>query len=261
MQKRSNFFYIFLSFLLLIASVFILSSFGLLKVPASILSAVFSPIQGAAYSVSNIKGESKEVALLKEENENLREEISKSRYKEEDIKALRDQFENAFPRSQILIPADVIGSPNFVPGVTTPTELIINRGEQDGVKKGNAVVFKNNLIGVVVDTLIGTSKVSLITSPNLSFTAQTEMGTTGVVKGDGSKDIILENVVLSDKLEKGDTVLTRGNASDDGVGIYPNLTIGKIVSVDKKASDLFQRAKIQTLVDLARISKVFIVNN
>ncbi len=261
MQKRSNFFYIFLLFILLTGVVFFLSEFNFLKFPSSIISSLFSPLQSAAYSVSNIKGESKEVSDLKLENENLREELSKRKSSEEDLKALRDQFENSYPSSLILISADVIGSPNFVPGVTIPTSFILNKGERDGVRMGQAVIIKNNLIGIVSKTLNNTSSVRLITNPDLSFTAETEIGITGVIKGDGSKDIILDNVVLSEKIEIEDLILTRGDVEESGKGIYPNLIIGKVSSIDKKESSLFQRAKIQTLIDISKISRVFIVSN
>ena len=67
--------------------------------------------------------------------------------------------------------------------------------------------------------------------------------------------------MLSDSLKKDDLVLTKGDVNAQNVGFPPDLTVGKIASVSKNPSDLFQKAEIQPLVDLSNLEKVFVVIN
>ena len=68
-----------------------------------------------------------------------------------------------------------------------------------------------------------------------------------------------QNFVLSDKFEKGDVVVTKGNIDEQGNGIPPDLIVGKIISVHKNPSALFQTAEIESLVNVSRLDTVFIL--
>ena len=58
-------------------------------------------------------------------------------------------------------------------------------------------------------------------------------------------------------LQKGDLVVSKGDVSR-GVQVPPNLVIGKIISVNKQTSNLFQTAQVQSLVDVSRLERVFV---
>ena len=65
------------------------------------------------------------------------------------------------------------------------------------------VIIKDNLVGKVVESSAHLSVVDLISNRHTSFTAETvKTEALGVVRGKGDDKIFLENVVLSDKLEK-----------------------------------------------------------
>ena len=97
-------------------------------------------------------------------------------------------------------------------------------------------------------------------NPAFSLTAKT-LGTqaAGVVKGQGGGEIILDNVLLSNSLEKDDLVVTEGNINLDGSGFPADLVVGKIAAVSKNPSDLFQEAKVQSQLDFTKLGKVFVV--
>jgi rod shape-determining protein MreC len=67
------------------------------------------------------------------------------------------------------------------------------------------------------------------------------------------------NVVLSEKLEKDDLVRTKGDVDERGQGFPPDLIVGKIISVNKQPSALFQSAEVKSLVDFSRLSTVFVI--
>jgi rod shape-determining protein MreC len=179
----------------------------------------------------------------------------------EDNKALRDQFETKKPISTNLIPAVVIGAPGFIPGITVPENYTLDKGEIDGVKVGDAVIYQENLVGRIIKTTQFLSKVQTITNTASSFTAKTlETNALGVVKGQGGGNLILDNVVLSDNLKVGDIVLSKGEVDVSGNGFVPDLVAGEIIAVSKNPSDLFQSAKVNSHVDFSRIDKVFVVS-
>lgn len=70
---------------------------------------------------------------------------------------------------------------------------------------------------------------------------------------------MLDNVVLAEGLEKDDLVSTKGDTDENGLGFPPDLVVGKIVSVNKKASNLFQSADIRSLVDFNKLETVFVI--
>lgn len=263
MQKRRSFFPIFLIFLVLPLLIFASSRVSFLKPIDSFSKAVFAPFQSLTYGIfSKITDltSNQKVKKLSDENKVLTKKLVDLKKLEADNKALRDQFQTTNPRSANLVPAQIVGAPGFIPGISVPEMIVINRGENDGVREGNAVIFKENLIGKVVKTSSYLSSVLLISNSTSSFTGKTlETNTSGVVKGQGGGELILDNVLLSENLKKGDTVLTKGYLNSEGIGLPPNLIVGKITSVSKKPSDLFQKAEVTSLVDFVKIQDVFII--
>lgn len=179
---------------------------------------------------------------------------------EEDNKALRDQFETTDPSPSRLLPAHIIGSPNFIPGITTPETLILDKGSQDNIQIGQAVVYKSNIVGKIEKTSSHISVVLLVTSSNSSFTGYTsQTNALGVVQGKGRGEMIISNVVLSENLKIGDIALTHGDIDAKGMGFPKDLVVGTIITVDKKPSALFQSARIKSALDFSKLSTVFIV--
>ncbi len=262
MQKRSNFFPIFFLFLFLSIIILGLSIFGKLVAPQSFIEkgtsllpkAFFGFFQGLPFV-----SEGKRIKELKEENLKLASKlVDQERLKKENA-ALLSQFQTKEPKSYNLMPAQIVGAPGFIPGVTTPLNLILDKGRRDDVGVGDSVVLKNNLIGKIVKTSSYLSKVDLVTRASLSFTAKTLNGALGVIRGSGGDRMTLNNVLPSQNLKIGDLVLTKGDVNMDGVGIQPDLIVGKIESIEKIPVAIFQKAEVQSFIDLNRLSIVFIV--
>lgn len=264
MQKRSPFIPFFVIFLILSIVVFGLSKAGILKPIEPIFHTIFSPIQSVTYngfSFITSLGMNGRVRDLENQNFALTKKLINQDKLLEDNKALRDQFETKNPISTNLIPASIVGAPGFLPGITVPEIYIIDRGETDGIRVGNAVVSNENLVGRVIKTTQHLSSVQAITNSSSSFTVKTlETKALGVIKGQGGGNLILDNVILSDSLKIGDIVLTKGDINVSGNGLVPDLIVGEITAVNKNPSDLFQRAKIKSHVDFSKILRVFVVS-
>ena len=240
-----------------------LSKTGILNPVTYALQKVTSPFQSIIYKTFTgfeFLGTSNRIKKLEAENLDLVSRLSDQKKMQNENSALSDQFQATFPKSSDLLPADVVGAPDFIPGFSLPETIIINRGTNDGAKVGQAVVFKNNLIGKITKANNFLSEVTLVTNSNSSFTAKTSSGgVLGVVKGQGGGQIILDNVLLSDDLKNSDLVLTNGDINTNGEGYPPGLVVGKIISVDKRPSALFQRAQLETFLDFSKLTTVFIL--
>lgn len=259
MQKRKNWIYIFVFFLILSLLILLLFRFPIFRPVSSFIQNIFSPVQSLIYSVTLGFGTNQKIKDLENKNIVLQNKIIDQEKLIADNKALRDQFAVSYPISKNLLEANVISSPSFIPGITVAESLIINKGQKDRVKRGMSVIYKDNIIGVVKEVSENISKVTLITNSSFSVISQTlETKAQGVIKGQGAGEMILDNVVLSQSLKQGDLVLTKGGRDLKNL-VIPNLVIGKILSVNKNPSDLFQVAKVKSLLDFSYLSTVFIV--
>lgn len=241
---------------------FILWQKGLLHGASTGIGQIVAPMQQHLVAiVQQSRPSILTIDKLQEENDRLRVLLAQKQMVEQENQALRDQFQTTTPASMNLTPAEIVGIPNFFPGVTNIEEFVINKGEQDKIRLGEAVVAKDMLIGKITDVTDHFSKVTLISNPKISFAAKTT-GTQalGVVKGIGSGQFIFDNVVLSDSLKLRDIVITSGDVGVNGIGLPQGLIVGKIISVDKNPSALFQKASLQMMIDVTKLTMVFVVS-
>jgi rod shape-determining protein MreC len=257
MQKSFGFFLVFLCFLSFSVGLFFLFRNNAQIPGVGLINNVFSPVRrGVVGIVSNTEKES----TLKAENDKLRKELRDQQKNAADLKALRDQFEMQKIRSNTLLPAAIVGMKGFVPGVSLPEGFILARGAQDGVKVGQVVIYQDNVIGKVSKITQTTALVDLVYTEQSTVNAKTlHTNAIGLIRGEGQGVMSMQGVVLSEKLDKGDEVLTKGDEDLDKTGYPPDLVIGKVVSVDKKASNLFQSAQVESLVPITKLTTVFIM--
>jgi len=252
MRRKERFLFIFFILLFLAIIILTLSLGGLLKSPSSILEKLATPIGIKVYSIfQNLPfvSESEEKTKLKDKNLDFLVDFSEIQRLKKENAALKDQFQTTKPKSYDLLPAKIVGH---------AFGFVVDKGERDGVKEGQVAVFKNNLVGKVRKASSNLSKVELIFNSS-SFTAKTmTKGVSGIVKGDGRK-ITIDNVLASDKIEVGEIIVTKGDMNLEGIGYPPDLIVGKIVSIDKNPSSLFQKAKLESFVDFNNLDMVFIL--
>lgn len=258
MKRKEGFWSAFfiVTFLCILLLVFSIS--GRLKF-LSFLEKPTSAIQAFSYSIFQklpFMAESAEIKKLENENLELLSRVADYEKLKRENQALSDQFQAIYPSSSRLLPVQIIGAPSFVPGISTPNVLILNKGSKSSIEVGSAVVVGNNLVGEITQVSLNLSKVNLVNNSSVSFTARTENGAVGIIKGGGG--LTLDNVLLSDNLKEGELVLTKGDTGQDGIGIPPDLIVGKITEIEKNPSDLFQKAKIESFVNFVKLSTVFV---
>ena len=261
MKQKQNFLPFFLVFFGLSLVLILLGSTGIFGNITSFANKVSNPGKDAVY-VFTLRGfQNKAINSLTQENQNLKKKLSEEKNILNENIALKSQFEETGSGSKDLLPAKVIGFPGFVPGISLPDYLIIDKGLRSGVVKGNAVVSNNYLVGRVVLTYPDFSKIELITNKNSTFTAKIEREEelNGVVKGQGDDKVILDNVLLTQELKKDEAVLTKGDLDERGNGYPPDILVGEIEAIEKNQSDLFQRASVVSPIDFKNLNIVFVL--
>jgi rod shape-determining protein MreC len=197
--------------------------------------------------------ESSVVKKLQKENKELLTLLVEHKKMQVENQSLREQFEKTVVPIQQLLPVEIIGSRN------AKTELIINAGTQDKVKVGNAVVVKDIVVGKVVRASPHRAVVATAAHKASTISVKTVKGNSlGLVKG-AEDSLLLSNVLLSDQLTINDFVVTKGDIQEDGTGYPPNVLVGKIVSIQKKPSALFQTAEVRQIINIDRLTTVFVI--
>jgi len=207
------------------------------------------------YSLSVSTDSGDEISKLREQNAKLREELVELEHLRKDNIALKSQFEEETLEPSQLLPANIIG---FQGGITRPDVIILDKGKRDNVVAGQAVIVGKNLIGVIQSVSDQYSSVLLITNSSFSTVAKVSGGSAlGVVNGAG-EFLLFNQIAITDQINDGATVITRGEADVNGRKIPADLVIGVVESVRKVESEPFQSARIKSLVQIGYITRVFI---
>ncbi len=259
MKRREGFLPTFFVVFFLCVIILVLSISGNFKFVTSFLEKRTAQIQGITFHMFQrlpFVSQDSRIKKLESENLELLSRVSSFEKLKKENQALLDQFQTSSLPSNNLLEAQIIGAPSFVPGVSVPSVFILNKGAKDNVQVGSGVVVKDNLVGLVAQVSDNLSKVNTINNSLSSFTAKTENGAIGIVRGGGS--LTLNNVLLSENIKEGELVLTKGDINQDRIGIPADLIVGKIKSVEKNPSDLFQKGELESFVDFVSLSTVFV---
>lgn len=260
-MKKRGFNFVLLFFFAVSILIFINSKTQASSDLAGFAQKVFSKPLAYVYSLkvgilNTSSGSSGEIRNLKDENKLLKEKtVSFENLKRDNI-ALKDQFQKGIIKTQNLMAAKVIG---FSGRYDFPDKLIIDKGIQDGIKNDYAVIYENNLVGIVQVSSESFSRVMLPVSKDFSVLGRSVTGNAiGVLYGKNDF-VFFDKVSITDNLQKDDFVVTKGGINDSGAGIPPNMIVGRIMSVHKKENQPFQNAKVESLIDYSKLDTVFVV--
>ncbi len=185
-----------------------------------------------------LKAQSDKVTLLVEENALLKKQIG-----------LEEEQEN-------LVLAEVL----YEKTDWRMENLLLNKGSEDGIERGDLVVLGDTFIGIIVETTSQTSKVRLPTSRASSLKvmileqdADDEIADflNGIALG-YSNMVRVENVGLIRDLEIGDPIII----NDPKVGEY--LYLGEVYSVGEDPTLTLQVADVKLPVDYQSLKYVFV---
>lgn len=242
---------LFITLFIIAAAFFFLDRGGFLAVPRSLFETILTgPSRNLHSAAIFFPFTSAQVKKLTDERNDLQSKLVDF----EKIKKENDDL-----RLQLGIVHSSSGKEILLAHVLSSSHLfIIDKGADDGLKEGQSVVFKNIFIGKIVSVSKKTSRVLLPIEDESILAGKTlGSGALGLVKGKGGQATLSE-VILSENLSAGDTVITTGSVNEEGIGIAPGLIVGKIEQMRKSDNGLYQEALLMPLIDYTSLTNVFI---
>jgi len=195
-------------------------------------------------------------AALEEENRALHDRVDILTRMAEEAKAINDDnvrlrnlidFRKTIP--YVSIPAQVIGRDPS----NWSNSLIIDKGSSSGMKTSMAVISTRGLVGRIVEAGRLSSKVLLITDPNLKvgvLIRRNRQG--GILTGSPGGRCKIIYISLDSDAKPGDKVITAGFGN-----VFPKgILIGEIEKVGKEEGRLYKYAILKPSQDLSRLEEV-----
>lgn len=218
---------------------------------------IFSTPREAIYNLGR-KEKNAGTLTLKKQNEELIKKLADYELMKRDNEAYKSQFDEATDYSQTLLAAKIIG---YLGDAKYPSSFVINKGKKQGVAEGMAVVSKKFLVGKIIKAGDNYSVVTTPVNTKFSTLAKlTDTNANGIVSGKNDL-MVFERVVITDILKKDGIVVTKGEVNENGIGILPDIIIGKITSVSKNETEPFQSAEVLPVIDYAKLTTVFVVKS
>jgi rod shape-determining protein MreC len=136
--------------------------------------------------------------------------------------------------------------------------IIINRGSDDGLRRGMPVVSSQGLVGRVAAVTADGARVQLITDPGTAINVRIQpSGAEGSLAGSITGDITVESIPQDAAIQTGDLVLTSGL----GGNFPPDMLIGQVSGVRQRPVELFQTANLEPVVDFSQLEIVLVIVN
>ena len=233
------------------------------------LGAILSPIQRASESISSWVRERIDMLInagdYYEENQRLRDEINELNSQMVDYIETKQENEHlremvglaqSSPGIEFSEPCTVIGrTANDIFG-----SFFIDKGTKDGVSINDPVVTKDGLVGFITEAEYTYSRVTPITSNELSIGVYcVRTGETGVTQG--SFELAEEGILsmiyvpLDCEMSEGDIIVTSGYSS-----LVPKgLVVGKIGETEIAPNGLSRIAEVTPSCDAAELKTVYVI--
>jgi len=136
--------------------------------------------------------------------------------------------------------------------------IIIDKGRAEGVAKGFPVLIPEGIVGLVMTAAKHYAKVLFLIDPNSAVDAMVQRTRArGIIKG-GTADVYqFKYVMRQHDVRVGDTVISSGLD-----GVYPKgVGIGRVLTVSKKNTGIFQEITVAASVDFEKLEEVFVLLN
>jgi len=237
-----------LIFLSISVSIFKVTGLSISKLPLTLAAMIQREIGGMIFFHRNLNDNER----LKKENDFLRNKLNG--LNEIYLENLRLKNSLSFKQSSALkfISARVIARP----ADNWSTGLIIDKGAVNGIRKGMAAVNYLGLAGRVVETTGSTSKIMLLSDPNLGVSSLVQRSRQeGLVCGTLGANLLMKYLPEDADIKLNDVIVTSGLNDTYPKGLF----IGTVIDVGKEFSGLSRYAVVKPAVSLSSIEEILIV--
>lgn len=220
---------------------------------------VSSVMQG----ISNLTDDLRDFRNLQRRNEDLEEALAiyqvnnaalYEKASDYDRLAALLGYDRQGPEDREYVTCDVIGrdTTGFVRAVQ------IDCGRRDGVEIMDPVVTELGMVGRVIQTSATGAEVLLITDASSNVNARLqESRADGVVQGQLSGDLAMSFIDPDAIISEGELALTNGL----GQNFPADLLLGRVISVALSPNELYQEARIRSLVNFETLEIVQVIIN
>jgi rod shape-determining protein MreC len=134
--------------------------------------------------------------------------------------------------------------------------VVLNRGAGASIEDGMTVRSTAGLVGRVTSRSATTATVQLIVDPSSTVIGviQGTPGATGTLKGQPDGRLLMQHIPQAEPVKVNDVVVSSGL----GGAFPPNVPIGRIVQLETRDVDMFQRAIVEPFVDFRKLRKVLV---
>lgn len=134
--------------------------------------------------------------------------------------------------------------------------ITVNAGQDDGVRVNMPIVSESGLVGKVVGTTGSYSVGQILLNKDLRVSAKVQRSRVdGVLRWDGSRNLLLQNVARTDDVQPGDLVIT----SDYSAFFPRGIRVGIVSETRPMPGSLFQVVTVKPSVDFTALEEVYIM--
>jgi rod shape-determining protein MreC len=232
---------------------------GIERLFISITSPVQYSVTSSMHYIQNIWDTYFTSVLAVQENIHLKKQLGnaieiKNRYEELKLENVRlKRFVNFTGQAPDTYVAAQIIARDPSPWFKT---IMIDKGINDGLNKGNPVLVAEGIVGKIVKVSAKSSRVLLIIDRNSSVDALVQNSRVrGIVKGNNKDNCSFVYTLRKDEIKADEIIISSGLDQ-----VFPKgLTIGRVLKVTKGHSQLFQNIIIKTSVDFDKIEEVLVI--
>lgn len=221
-----------------------------------VLRAAYDPIYSIAHyptiSTEWLQQQGKSYDQLVRENKAMQVELLQTQVRLQKLSQL--SAENARLRGMLNTPMILDGRIEIAEVIGTDSDplrhlLIINRGQKDGVYKGQVVLDHQGVMGQIVEVYANSSRMMLLSDKEHSLSVRVERtGMRGIVTGTGDlQRLEMKYVTTNADIEVGDKVYTSGL----GVNFPAGYLVGTISKIQRHSTDEFAEIEVQSVANLA----------
>lgn len=250
--------FLFLSFISVI--LILLDHFNILAFPKFAIQFLTAPVQYGFYHygvdfkdqlgfIFVSRYQAQEYRALKIQMSDILAENSQLKSELNIAKARLEQQNSLSPQTYDLLSADIIG---------IGQKVILDKGQNDGVKIGNAVVYKDNYIGKVQSVSPKTSSILLPQDPDskIAVFSQNKNGKAkGILIGEFASGLLMDKILHQEPIEVGDLVYSEGSEGD----IARGLVMGKVSKVLDNQTSVFKQAEVTPIYQIEDLDLVYIM--
>ncbi|MBE6161489.1 MAG: rod shape-determining protein MreC [Firmicutes bacterium] len=132
-------------------------------------------------------------------------------------------------------------------------KMIISKGKNYNIKKGDLVVSESSLVGIVESVSKKSSSVILLYNPDLKLSVKIN-DTYGILESKNNK-LYVKNIISESNIQKGDIVYTSGLTDK-----MENIPIGKVINVEETNEKIEKIVEVEGLTNLKELKYIMVIH-